>query len=700
MTCDTNTPVAVHRNSSFSLFFALFDVVIVTPPTDMAPNSPPPLGTQVVSQPTLAPSPTLATGTISRSIPTHTLPRRSTAARPPTAPSSTRPPPTRRAETALPAHALTSAEAYANAHYPVTRRDYKENVGGNKATKPLFEWISRKLGAGRRGPIGDASGSQHNTAPARLHATSRTRIPPMIIEPSRELSPKQIFAPAALTREASMTISRSESHSLRSYSLSYANSVERERRREANNPYPSIPVPPPYRASTIDSTSVSYLSRSRTSSDVSIRPRISLADDSSLRWTGADEDASIRAFLPSHPASPTPSQSIVSRSGSASLLSPSQHAHLPASPSSHRLRLQRSVSSSTNSSDGDRQGRQSRHDSTSTKPTTILSFDSGPHMAHIAQAPSSPGPSQPAHQSPHSSSPLRNSDRDSPEQAITPPGVRNIQATPTSPTSPLGPSPALPSPPSLSLVQAPKHTQPHPRDNPRPSSPPDPNASTLTLASSTFAVPSQPLTPGTGTIPTFIPGPAAARLRDLSVSSLPPLRPTSLATSPGVTFAAEANRPPSTAEYAPSTHALSLYGGAPSLSVRTGGWHGGRTGVADGDASVRAVRRKGSWESNQSEWSWRAAQGQEPYMPGVGDGLINRNSVLSPLDGEGGDEGVSPSQTVNPIRESLMTRDSYKTARSRLSSHDQTGEEDDGGDTTGLGDKRYQFDKMDMGITA
>jgi len=362
------------------------------------------------------------------------------------------PPTTPRQQALRLADEPTIAAAYATANQPKGIRTRQQPAKG----KPLFDWITRKLGAGRRATYSDGNGRPSEPAP-----------------------------------------SRAESVSLRSYS--YANSAERDRRREANNPYPSIPVPPRV-DSTYDSVSLSFLSRSRTPSIRSegSRPR------------EADEDASLRPIAPSHPSSP--SRSVTSRS--ISLLSPIPRSHLSRTTSIDSL------------------SRHSRRDSASTKPTT-MSIDSGPYPAHIAQA-----------------SPLA-----SPAATIA------------------GPSRL----PATNMVQAPKHTHPHPRDNPRPSSPPGANASTLTLASSTFA------TAPINYLPT-------ARVRDLST------RPNSLSATPSVTFASP-DRPASSYEYnpnAPSVYALSGYG--PSLR----GY-----GRVDKDASVRALRRRGSSDSDQSRWSWK-----------------------------------------------------------------------------------------------
>lgn len=90
----------------------------------------------------------------------------------------------------------------------------------------------------------------------------------------------------------------------------------------------------------------------------------------------------------------------------------------------------------------------------------------------------------------------------------------------------------------------------HPRANPHPQAPPDDNASTITLASSTL-----------------------------------PMRKPALAPSPSVTWAPE-----------PNDRASDHYP-ASGLSMRPK--------IADKDASVRAVRRRASWESDVSKWSWK-----------------------------------------------------------------------------------------------
>ncbi|KAG9055439.1 hypothetical protein FS842_002179 [Serendipita sp. 407] len=158
--------------------------------------------------------------------------------------------------------------------------------------------------------------------------------------------------------------------------------------------------------------------------------RNSLAAEST--WTKksaleADDDASIRPLPPTSPPSPTPSRS-----------SSSQVSDL----------------------------RTFRSGAASTKPTTLMSVDSGTGaglitgtMAHIAQVP------------------VTNS---SPSTSTNAPNSR--YATPL-----VHPAVARAASRHRSPMQAPLHTHHHPRNNPNPMSPPADNASTLTLASSAFA---------------------------------------------------------------------------------------------------------------------------------------------------------------------------------------------------------------------
>ena len=251
----------------------------------------------------------------------------------------------------------------------------------------------------------------------------------------------------------------------------------------------------------------------------------------------ADDDASLRPIPPSGPPSPSPS-----RSSSSYLSDP---------------RTFRSMAAST-------------------KPTTLLSIDlNGNGMAHIAQAPTPP-PTQLNRFVPH----VRQSSSLSNPGLLSSAGSITFSALP--PAQPSSRPTSLRNPGSLgsfslnthqasafnagqvSSVQAPLHTTHHPRNNPRPSSPPLDNASVLTLASSAFGVPNRL---GTQNYPPSAIGDSTSHYGG------------------SITF--------------PDAESASHYipGDDDRLEER------------DFDASVRALRprssRRGSWESEASRWSAR-----------------------------------------------------------------------------------------------
>jgi len=313
--------------------------------------------------------------------------------------------------------------------------------------------------------------------------------------------------------------------------------------------------------------------------DHSLNPESNWSPGSLLE---ADEDASLRPIPPSSPPSPSPS-----------------------------------VSSSSYLSDP----RTFRSIAASTKPTTILSLDiygNGNGMAHIAQAPTTP-----------------------PTQYHFPPHIRATSST-NHPNSGGGASvtfSALPqssshsssaAPGSLALpqtianggiapVQAPLHTAHHPRNNPRPSSPPLDNASVLTLASSAYAIPGLRAQLGHSA------SPSARGIGD------------SLSHAGGsITF--------------PDAESASQFilGYDERLDER------------DVDASVRALRprssRRGSWESEASRWSARDPLGAGSLMR---DRSLRTSYSLKigprspgpydcPEDTEKPDEKENSSQSSNP----------------------------------------------------
>ncbi|CAG7849431.1 SubName: Full=Uncharacterized protein {ECO:0000313/EMBL:CCA67226.1} [Serendipita indica DSM 11827] len=254
----------------------------------------------------------------------------------------------------------------------------------------------------------------------------------------------------------------------------------------------------------------------------------------------ADEDASIRPLPPTSPPSPTPSRS------SSSQISD--------------LRTFRSVAAST-------------------KPTTLMSIDSGNGliagtMAHIAQAPSPNSPSSSNSNNPRFSVPLVH------------PAVARAASR------------------HRSSMQAPLHTTHHPRNNPNPTAVPADNASTLTLASSAFAL--------------------SARGNDWT---------------DGISVS------------------LDQYHG-------DGDVNSSHIGIDDDDAevaaSVRALRprssRRGSWESEESRWSARVGSGPNGVgSPSIGSGLTRPPSI--------GGQSTAPSLSISKLKLGVGNSDqeSHKT---------------------------------------
>ncbi|KAJ7068097.1 hypothetical protein C8F01DRAFT_978030 [Mycena amicta] len=273
----------------------------------------------------------------------------------------------------------------------------------------------------------------------------------------------------------------------------------------------------------------------------------------------ADEDASMRPLPPSIPPSPSPS-------------------------------------SSSYVSDP----RTFRSSAASTKPTTLLSIDmNGNGMAHIAQAPAAPiarlhvrssstatGGASVSFSALHPSPISTSTDRMLTRHASNP----VVSAVPP--------------------TQAPLHTAHHPRNNPRPSSPPLDNASILTLASSAYAMPTR---------------------------SAPP---SALGDS------------------------MSHFGGSITYADAESTSHY-LLGDDDVDASLRALRprssRRGSWESEASRWSARVHQQGGAGTPSLrrdGRSLWTSNSIRTGgMSGENyvydkSDEGDDRSvEATSPVEE-------------------------------------------------
>ena len=377
--------------------------------------------------------------------------------------------------------------------------------GPGRSSKPIINWFQRKL-AGRA--------PKPNQRVVGGAITSNSRVDDGTIKESRSVAPK---SPT----------------------------------RKSGSPFPQTTLLVPPRSGKNDSTTAvsrrkpislngdddgqnrSYPSDGEDEVDCSTN-RSSLARESTWSPTSnleADEDASVRPLPPSGPPSPSPS------------ISASSYLSDP-----HTFRSM----------------------AASTKPTTLLSIDLPPNgVAHIAQVPNTPGNGQSPRFIPH----VRSNSAGASTGLVGSGASITFSALPPSPTQ----SSSRPSSLNnnifeslanasshLGSVQAPLHTSHHPRNNPRPSSPPQDNASMLTLASSAYAIPGTRM----GTSSQWASGTPSAMAGD-SMSHF------------GGSFIGD---------------------GEGDISSQFG-----LDGDRDVDASVRALRprssRRGSWDSEASDWS-------------------------------------------------------------------------------------------------
>ncbi|KAI0079664.1 hypothetical protein K474DRAFT_1683058 [Panus rudis PR-1116 ss-1] len=327
-------------------------------------------------------------------------------------------------------------------------------------------------------------------------------------------------------------------------------------------------------------------------------PRTSSARDST--WSPnsmyeADEDASVRPIPPSAPPSPSPS-----RSSSSYLSDPRTFASMAAS----------------------------------TKPTTVLSVDITGGMAHIAQAP--PTPTLSTHRlHPHVRTHSGGAAASITFSALPP---ATVPSRPGS--SAHSHLPTVSSRGAISL-QAPQHTTHHPRNNPRPSSPPPDDASVLTLASSAFAFPY-----------------ARIGINALALSGRASLADDSISHFSHAIGINDSN-----------SHFLGD-GDGEGDDERLLLLEAERDNYGDVDASVRALRprssRRGSWESEVSGWSAGGGGGGTSIAPGTPSGLRDRSlwtsgsfrtGARSVVDTEGG----SVEESALPLDASIGKDENVKS---------------------------------------
>lgn len=349
--------------------------------------------------------------------------------------------------------------------------------------------------------------------------------------------------------------------------------------------------------------------------------------------SGADTDASLYAMVPStRPASSIISRHTVDSSSHTSSLAPSTHKSYA-----------------------------------STKPTTLLSVDSGGGANRIAVVPGTgshffPGPSTglsfssaypatpstPPSASPHSNfappfapfasqnSPSSSSAHAHRHRLSSSSSTSSISLTPSTSAgistslAPDSPSSALHA--SSGLIGIPSHTRAHPRNNPHPAQPPPDNASVLTLASSSFA-PS--FIGSTGGDSKTTAGRDGAGRNSWTGGGLGGLRAWS------------------------TKQARSLGGGGGGRSLAG---VGGADGAADEDASVRALpgSRRNSEESLGGRSTWSAAIGAS----GTGRGGTSvRSRPLEDEAGAGAGPGAAGESVSRDRRSSLRTVETSPEAK-------------------------------------
>ncbi|KAG8955571.1 hypothetical protein FRC04_007562 [Tulasnella sp. 424] len=441
--------------------------------------------------------------------------------------------------------ALTQVETITSSNAPNAFHPHPKIK--HRSSKPILAWVQRKLTAAASGATGKThqhKDSQNLSGTSGGQSTGNEGQYRRASGPEPSLSLGSHYQRRHNHRKHTDTYasrSSQRSRSLERASMGMVTNKDMRRMAVRNQQH----SPGPF-GSSIGGADVQTLSH-RGSESAPPSPHsgsLSFSGAPGSTWSNppeADDDASIRPLPPTSPPSPAPSRS-----------------------------THYTISSYT-SGGGMSDPRTFRSGAASTKPTTLLSIDVGPQiqgMAHIAQAPpSTTGGSVSAGPGTAPSSP---SFGRFPRGHAQVPSVASITFSnlPAGPRHPLA-SALSPETDYEALIRreeeeedminhAPNMSHYHPRNNPRPSSPPLDNASTYTLASSTYAMPHRQ------------------------------------------------HGPPSVVSRFPASVSVSLHGGPRSLSGLDPGLYDG-----DGDASVRALRprsRAGSWGSMAStETGWSAA---------------------------------------------------------------------------------------------
>ncbi|KAG8981831.1 hypothetical protein FRB94_009219 [Tulasnella sp. JGI-2019a] len=334
-----------------------------------------------------------------------------------------------------------------------------------RSSKPILAWVQRKLAGGGGSTI--RASTVHENSGVNEHG----------IRGSQAGGTATVTANSRGTRQSSASnLSPPRGGQSQKKSQNPTGNSDFMRRKVAHNSH----TPPPLTLTAHKNSDGAQIATTTNGSDSPKATSISFSMAApGSTWSPsnpleADDDASIRPLPPTSPPSPTPSRST----------------HLTAS-------------SDRTSGGYMSDPRTFRSNAASTKPTTLLSVEmgGGAGMAHIAQHPPSIAGTNTAPSSPTFGARFSGTGRTlghGPALSTTsitfstlPSGV----ASASSPSSrhPLASAQLPESEPSddtehqsdnAHITQAPNLTHHHPRNNPRPSSPPPDNASTLTLASS------------------------------------------------------------------------------------------------------------------------------------------------------------------------------------------------------------------------
>lgn len=401
----------------------------------------------------------------------------------------------------------------------------------------------------------------------------------------------------------------------------------------------------------------------------------------------ADEDASLRPFPPSVRRSSTPrSMSSIDRLGGRQSLR-SHISSSPLPPFIHTRRNSHSTTTTTHSSFGaasrtwtnDPRGTPKSVD---TRPTTIISsLDLPQRVAHIAQVP----PPQPSAIStrPHPAGAIHrtltwDSGLSASPSIPSPLGTGTIPRHPRSILeNPNNEHPQYTSPPASPggryPCNVPRHSHPHPRDNPRPLARPEENASLVTLASSEFARPEMASEAGGSSVrrgvspsrdllgpPLVVQAPFDPQDQD-SDQQYTDATPMIGSADPGDTTSSP-RRAISYFDRASSTYYFTSHPTGAAGSILTSSVHAGHPTTSvrshedrgvDDRASVTAVRRRGSWESGESSFSGAGQQ----LGPGARGSFslaslqhVHRSSSLNQIagDGAGLSQGFGRLSVVEP----------------------------------------------------